>query len=280
MAYFVRAPLSMFALLRTISEIIGSAPTAAHNVFATPTASRSRFEVGLPPPRVDHVDRLRTEQRFEAADQREQDHVLDAGRGGEPAKFGTKNAFDGSSITSGMLTSDLGRISASPRRSRPRTGCAGGQHHPSCGRHRFQERARAAFRNGKANRIARLIAPMTAISGLRFGSAAGMAAMASIGAAGRCADPEHREELLRHDGDADRREHPVDRRQREKLAELPGLEQPEQNLNDPRGDPDAQRQRVPGDHLRFDRGVVPDHVAAQPESRPLRRSRSARRPGP
>ena len=39
----VRAPLSMFDLLRTISEIIGRPPIDAAATFATPTARRSRF---------------------------------------------------------------------------------------------------------------------------------------------------------------------------------------------------------------------------------------------
>ena len=38
----VLAPLSILALLRTISEIIGNPPTKAERVFPTPTASRSR----------------------------------------------------------------------------------------------------------------------------------------------------------------------------------------------------------------------------------------------
>ena len=46
-AHFVRAPLSIFALLRTISEIIGSPPTAAAMVLAKPTASKSRSKFVL-----------------------------------------------------------------------------------------------------------------------------------------------------------------------------------------------------------------------------------------
>ena len=38
----VRAPLSMLALLRTISEIIGRPPTKAQARFAVPTATMSR----------------------------------------------------------------------------------------------------------------------------------------------------------------------------------------------------------------------------------------------
>ena len=41
-AHLVRPPASRFALLRTISEIIGSPPTAAASVLAMPTAVRSR----------------------------------------------------------------------------------------------------------------------------------------------------------------------------------------------------------------------------------------------
>ena len=44
-AYFVRAPLSVFALLRTISEIIGRAPRQAAAVFAQRDPSDSRTQL-------------------------------------------------------------------------------------------------------------------------------------------------------------------------------------------------------------------------------------------
>ena len=67
------------------------------SVLATPMASRSRSKFGLPPPRVEQLDRLGAEQRLQAADQGEQDAGT-SGRWRSPARGspGRANAAAGS----------------------------------------------------------------------------------------------------------------------------------------------------------------------------------------
>ena len=81
-----RPPLSMFALLRTISEIIGNAPTAEARVFATPMARRSRSKSVFRRHGSNNSIALGAEQRLQAPDQAEQDDVLDPGRGRDAAE--------------------------------------------------------------------------------------------------------------------------------------------------------------------------------------------------
>ena len=98
------------------------------------------------------------------------------------------------------------------------------------------------FRIGRPNRMTRLTTPMRAISGLAWASLSGISRRISSGSPlADLADGDG--ELLEHDDHADRRQHAVDGRGGEELAQDARADQAEDDLNDARDDADGERHR-------------------------------------
>jgi hypothetical protein len=81
LAQRVLPPLLTLALLRTISEIMGRPPIRPAAVLPMPMASRSLLKSDLRLVGVEGVDRLGAGERLDAADQGEEDDVLERGDG-------------------------------------------------------------------------------------------------------------------------------------------------------------------------------------------------------
>src|SRR5579883_789992 len=176
-ADLVRAPLSMFALLRTISEIIGRAPTNEQRVFATPTASRSRFWSVFR--RHGSIMSIAWELSIDSMVPISENSTtyLTPVAVARPEKSGSRNAAPGSPSTLGTLTRYfIGFPAASPSGVNPRASPSGIAATTTTSWAGIGFKAGTApLRNGKPIMIARAVPPTTVTVGLRVWNAAGMA---------------------------------------------------------------------------------------------------------